>query len=124
MLAHTEAELKAAIGSDRRYDAFVGGLQERFRKPIAEADARQVVFDDVAALAAARVRVHAVDAEGEELQVTRRIERGSTSTSTWPVLAQRPFSSTPAPSHTAALVTRGANGSIPTTFRWHRRRRR
>ena len=34
------AELKAATGSDRRYDAFVGALQERFRKPIAEADAR------------------------------------------------------------------------------------
>jgi putative acyl-CoA dehydrogenase len=34
------AELRAAVGSDRRYDAFVGGLQERFRKPIAEADAR------------------------------------------------------------------------------------
>ncbi|HVI01473.1 MAG TPA: acyl-CoA dehydrogenase family protein [Enhygromyxa sp.] len=34
------AELKAATGSDRRYDAFVGALQDRFSKPIAEADAR------------------------------------------------------------------------------------
>ncbi|MFO7562377.1 MAG: acyl-CoA dehydrogenase family protein [Enhygromyxa sp.] len=34
------AELKAATGADRRYDAFVGGLADRFSKPIGEADAR------------------------------------------------------------------------------------
>jgi putative acyl-CoA dehydrogenase len=36
------AELRAAAGGDRRYDAFVGRLQDRFSKPIVEADARSL----------------------------------------------------------------------------------
>ncbi len=36
------AELKAATGSDRRYDTFVGALADRFAKPIDQADARSL----------------------------------------------------------------------------------
>ena len=36
------AELREATGTDRRYDAFVGALADRFAKPIVEADARSL----------------------------------------------------------------------------------
>jgi putative acyl-CoA dehydrogenase len=53
------AELRAATGQDRRYDAFVAALGDRFAKPIGQADARALCESLGVALQASLLVQHA-----------------------------------------------------------------